>query len=196
MLSQACLSKRTWNLAVHVMDMFEQSKLKGQKLKLSNLLQKPEFKQNYLAPIRTLSETEQCNLLSEVISKEILLSDLQRRSNQIKQEKALKNAFVRMTNVGAWEEALQKYPQFTTKDQLERFMTVDMKKSVPKSFSDFCQRAMISECELSDTASTPSSLTINGTTAIVVELSPLDISGTLLKSCPSIHRGQPYSHEF
>lgn len=64
--SQASFTKNVWDLAVEVMDLFEHAKLKGQKLNLSTLLTKPEFKQQYFAPIRRLGEEEQCYLLTKV----------------------------------------------------------------------------------------------------------------------------------
>ena len=42
-----------------VMDLFENAKLKGQKLNLATLTTKPEFKQQYLAPIRSMDEADQ-----------------------------------------------------------------------------------------------------------------------------------------
>ena len=56
---QASLPKRVWGVAVKVMDLFENAKLKGQKLNLSTLTTKPEFKQQYLAPIRCMEEADQ-----------------------------------------------------------------------------------------------------------------------------------------
>ena len=53
--------------------MFQQSKLKGQKLNLATLKSKPEFKQQYLAPIRCLEEEEQCKLLKKVLNKDVEL---------------------------------------------------------------------------------------------------------------------------
>lgn len=41
--SQATVSKKVWSLVVEVMKMFESAKLKGQKLKLANLISKPAF---------------------------------------------------------------------------------------------------------------------------------------------------------
>ena len=64
--SQASFPKRVWDLAVEAMDLFQQAKLKGQKLNLSTLLTKPEFKQQYFAPIRRLAEDEQSYLLRKV----------------------------------------------------------------------------------------------------------------------------------
>ena len=54
--SQAAFTKKVWDLAVEVMDLFEHVKLKGQKLNLSTLLTKPDFKQQYFAPIRHVDE--------------------------------------------------------------------------------------------------------------------------------------------
>ena len=64
--SQASLPKHVWDLAVKVMDLFENAKLKGQKLNLATLTTKPEFKQQYLVPIRSLDEADQVTLLTKV----------------------------------------------------------------------------------------------------------------------------------
>ena len=40
------------------------------------LLSKPEFKQQYLAPIRVLEEEEQCQLLQKLLDREISLQQL------------------------------------------------------------------------------------------------------------------------
>ena len=62
-----------------VIDLYEQAKLKGQKLNLASLLAKPEFKQQHLAPIRALDEDEQCKLLQRVIDRELSLAELKSR---------------------------------------------------------------------------------------------------------------------
>ena len=108
---------------------------------MATLLHKPEFKQHYLSPIRTLKVEDQCHLLQRVISNEITLSELQREANRIKQKIALKAAFTTLTNVDSWDEAMDKFPHFTTDEHLDRFMNVDIRKNIPKTFADFCQRA-------------------------------------------------------
>ena len=98
------------------MDLFEQAKLKGQRLNLSTLLTKPEFKQQYFAPIRRLEESEQCCLLTkvgiyplsippiqwflciQVINGECSLADLKVEAADLKQMRALKTAFLHLTN--------------------------------------------------------------------------------------------------
>ncbi len=84
-----------WDLVVQVMDLLEQSKLKAQKLRMSTLLQKPEFKQNYLALIRTLPISDQCLLLQKVIAGETSLTKLQTAVSQLKQKVTLKTAFAK-----------------------------------------------------------------------------------------------------
>ena len=73
-----------WELATEVMDQFEYAKLKGQKLNLSTLLTKPEFKQQYLAPIRRLEEADQCQLLRKVVDGTCSLADLKAQAVEIK----------------------------------------------------------------------------------------------------------------
>ena len=130
-----------WLLATQVMDPYKQARLKGQKLKLATLIHKPKFKQNYLPPIRSLDEAVQCSLLQEVVDGKLSLAELQVQASKRKQVKNLHQAFIRLTTVSNWEEAQSTFPNFTTDDQLNRFLHLDLKKFIPKSFSDFFQEA-------------------------------------------------------
>ena len=112
------MAKPVWTLAVEVMDLFKKAKLKGQKLKLSSLMSEPDFKQQYLVPIRTLPENEQCSLLKRVIDGEISIANLKGEAGSIKQMECLKKAFLKLVNVETWAEAEESMPQFATTDQL------------------------------------------------------------------------------
>ena len=74
--SQATFSTRVWVLATDVMNLYEKAQLKGQKLNLATLISKPEFKQQYFAPIRSLNFDDQADLLSNVVSRELSLGEL------------------------------------------------------------------------------------------------------------------------
>ena len=113
--------------------------LKGQNLNMSHSLSKPEFKQQYLAPIRALSPSEQCDILEEVVRKEIALGDLKTLATKAKAMNSLKMLFTRLTNVDSWEMAQKRFPALATTSQLECFVGFDSKKTVPKAFQDFCQ---------------------------------------------------------
>ena len=135
------MSKPVWILAVKVMDLFKKSKLKGQKLKLSFLMSEPDFKQQYLAPVRTLQESDQCHLLQRVIDCEITIADLKEAAANIKQMDCLKKAFLKLVNFDTWEEAEEKLPIFATQEQLQKFSKLDLKRGIPQSFTEYCSRA-------------------------------------------------------
>lgn len=135
------------------MDLFENGKLKDQKLKLDNLMCKPEFKQQYLAPIRTLPEDDQCDLLQKVINKQIALNDLKILSAQRKTLLTLRNTFVRSTNCVSWEEAQEKFPLYASDTQLSKFQDCDIKKVIPRRFEEFCLRAKNSSTSSSSVTS-------------------------------------------
>ena len=184
---QAALPKRVWNMAIEVMDLFENAKLKGQKLNLSTLLTKPEFKQQYLAPIRRLNEHDQCTLLQEVINGGCSLADLKMKAGEIKQMNALQAAFLRLTNTETWEEAQEKYPLFASDAQLRKFLKVDLNKSVPQSFIDFCTRAKLSEAQ----SETPSGPVVKLGTSVGYVLSAkiTELSGQTVKAIYPEFRG-------
>ena len=137
------LPVRVWDRAVQVMDLFEQAKLKGQKLNLATLLSKSEFKQQYLAPIRVMEEDEQCQLLDQVITHTISLQELRGEAEKLKNIRALCTAFLRLTNTGSCEEAVQLYPQFTTDDQIKRFLYCDLKKVYRSHSATFVSESRI-----------------------------------------------------
>ena len=179
---QASLPKKVWRLAMNVIDLFEQAKLKGQKLNLSSLLSKPDFKQQYLAPIRALEEDDQCMLLERVISKEISLAELKTESSHIKQLHCLRIAFVRLTNADSWDSAKEKFPQFATDEQLLQFINLDLKKAIPKSFSDFCLRAKNSATSQLQSTSDAFTTSFNTVSARILKEKFTEISGTKIKN--------------
>ena len=92
-LHQATLAKPVWNLAVKVMDMFEMGSLKDQKLNVKQLVSKPEFKQQDLAPLHALPIDEQCSILTKVVQKEIPLNNIKDLSKRARQISTLKTMF-------------------------------------------------------------------------------------------------------
>ena len=165
------------------MDLFEQGRLKGQKLKLSSLQCKPDFKQQYLTPIRALTQADQMILLTELVELKISLQDLKAKANNLKCLYGLKAAFVKLTNSESWETAKARYPGFTSKSQLARFMGINMKKGVPQSFRDFCQRAKVGSSHLEEGDSLYSYRSQSGVPLIVNVLCYkfTEISGQVIK---------------
>ncbi len=47
------------------------------------------------------------------------------------------SAFAKLTNIESWDQAVDKFPAFATDDQLNRFLGIDIRKTIPKAF---CQQ--------------------------------------------------------
>ena len=176
--AQAALNKSTWDLAVQVMDLFEQAKLKSQKLCLASLTQKPEFKQNYLTPIRGLSVTDQCSLLQQIIDFDLSLEEMQKEANKIKQRSALQAIFVKLTNCQSWENAQEQFPHFATEGQLDRFLHANLKKAIPKALSGFCHWAKTS-CALQNLSG--SSITVRGRIGSLLVSAITEVNGNAIR---------------
>ncbi len=90
--------------------------------------------------------------------------------------KALRTAFVRLTNTDTWEAAQELYPHFATDDQLLKYIHVDLKKSIPQSFNDFCHRAKSSSS--ADKADGPMEVQFGAVTGTIIESNNVtEISG-------------------
>ena len=138
---QSSFPKQVWDLAVKVMDLFEKAKLKDQKLRSAAANTKPDFKQQYLAPIRCLESSDQCMLLEKCVSGHLSLKEMKSEAENLKRMYVLKKSFIKLTNTRSWEDATSKFPQCACESQLKRFLTLDMGKEIPKPFLDFCKRA-------------------------------------------------------
>lgn len=139
--SQSSMPKIVWDLAVTVMDLFEKAKLKDQKLRSSSTNAKPDFKQQYLAPIRCLELNDQCSLLERCKNGSISLKEMKNEAENFKKMYTLKKAFVKLTNAKNWEDAFTHHPRYATESQLKKFITLDVSKGIPQPFVDFCKHA-------------------------------------------------------
>lgn len=123
------------------MNDFEKVKLKDQKLKVSSTVAKPEFKQHFLAPIRSLEPSDQIFLLTRCKNKEISLAELKKEAIALKQLAMLKKNFIKLTNAVDWEDAVSQFPVFACEVELKKFIALDFTKGTPQAFVDFCKRA-------------------------------------------------------
>lgn len=104
--------------------------------------------------------------------------------------RALKTAFLRLTNTETWEEAMEEYPSFATEEHLRKFIRIDLHKSIPQPFADFCTRAKLSENEIS-TMSNNLLFKFKGSTACIVDAKTTELSGqTIMKNLSSFNGAQ------
>ena len=108
---------------------------------------------------------------------ECSLSDLKIEAADLKQVRALKTAFLRLTNTETWEEACEKFPQFASKGQLQKFIRMDLNKSIPQPFADFCTRAKHSESESDCTSPNNFYVKFHHSIACVVDSKTTELSG-------------------
>jgi len=126
------------------MDLYKTGKIKlssCEQTNNKNRLTEPEFKQQYLAPIRTLKEHDQCCLLQKIINGELPILGLKAAAFTIKQIDMLKTTFLNHVNIDTWEEAQERLPLFAKTEVLAQFSHLNFSSSVPKSFTEFCTRA-------------------------------------------------------
>ena len=106
---QASFSKAAWTLTVKIMDLFEQGKIKDQKLSIRQLTSKPDFKQQYLQPVQCLPDSFKLQILTSVAEKDMSFSELKKAATDYRAEQAVQNTFCKCTNT-TWEGACRRYP--------------------------------------------------------------------------------------
>ena len=81
----------------------------------------------------------------------------------------------------SWDDARNQFPEFATDEQLLKFIHLDLKKAIPKSFSDFCPRAKNSADTL-QLQSSAFSTSFNAESAHILQAKFTEISGIKIKS--------------
>ena len=93
-----------------------------------------------LKSFHQLQDLKECN---------ISLKDLATECASLKMLLKVQSAFVKGTNCDSWEEAVSKYPDFCTAEQLKPFARLNFSsKALPDQFLRFCLQA-IQACESS-----------------------------------------------
>lgn len=163
------------------MEMYENGRLKDQKARCGVKATKPEFKQQYLAPIRCLNLMDQCDLLLKCKAREMSLAEMKKQAEMLKKLDTLKKHFVKLTNSRSWEDAKDRLQPFASETELKKFTTLQVTKEVLQSFVNFCKRAKVSkETGLS---STQDRITKYGELiAVTLQSNLSDISGQVIKA--------------
>ena len=128
-------------------DMFEAGDIKGQTLTSKQLMTKPEVKQTQFQCLLPLNEDIQEQLLSQVISQDLSLKDLKKKCEKEKKMCDLQEKFVHLTNSKSWKDAETRFPVHTKRNQLEQFLALNIRKSTPQAFSQFCAQAVLHTAE-------------------------------------------------
>lgn len=101
-----------------------------------------DLKGNQFKCLRGLEVPEVHRLLIELKNSKISLKEMGNECATIKQMQKVQVAFIRGTNCKNWDEPCERFPLFTTAEQLEPFKKLDFSgKTLPPTFMKFCQRA-------------------------------------------------------
>ena len=139
--SQAAFSPPVWEQALKVIELFEDGKLKNQKLNKKSLVSKPEFKQQHFQCIHNLNPSFQQKVLEQAVNREITLEEMKRKANDYRALENIRKAFMKCTN-STWDEAKERYPWHTTDDRLRQFLSLNFIKNLPDSFHSYCNSAI------------------------------------------------------
>lgn len=144
MLRCAVVNEELWDLYMKTFDKFEAGELKDQTLTSKQLMTKPEVKQTQFQCLLPLDEDVQKGLLSQVLLKELSLKELKVKCGKEKKMSDLRDKFVHLTNSKSWKDAESRFPLHARSDQLEQFISLNVKKTAtPHPFSQFCAAAVL-----------------------------------------------------
>lgn len=96
--------RSVWQVAINVMNAYENGDLKDQKLNQKQLLSAPEFKQHLLQPIHNLPKSFQVDVLEDVLAKHISLQEMKVSSVTFRSMEVIKKIFVHVTSSKNWKK--------------------------------------------------------------------------------------------
>jgi mannosyltransferase OCH1-like enzyme len=141
----ASLPSPTFALISTIFDEYSKGMLKGQKLPRSKKSPSKvlELKGSNFKCLRGIEPSVAESLLSEISEGEMSLSELQIQCQDIKQLGKIQSSFIKATNCPSWKDAYEKYPLFTSSDNLEPFKKLNFNQpTIPDDFIKYCQLAM------------------------------------------------------
>ena len=139
----ASLPRVAYGYLTTVYQMFANGTLKSQHVprsKKGTLAKPPDLKGSKFKCLRGISDENVCRLLQEISERKISLIEMISECSSLKQLQKVQLAFLKGTNCNSWEEAVIKYPTFTTAEQLEPFKKLNFSAKLPEQFLKFCQR--------------------------------------------------------
>lgn len=93
--------------------------------------------------LRGLDEESVHDLLQNVKDKKLSLMKLNETCRELKKLQTLRKLFVKEVGSISWEEAVAKFPHYTTDDQLKQFLNITVRNdATPPSFLHHCQKAL------------------------------------------------------
>lgn len=150
----ASLPKESFEALKLIYHMFMDAELKSQSVprsKKGTTAKQLDLKGSQFKCLRGLEVLEVHRLLVELKNSKLSLKEMSCECATMKQVQKVQAAFIRGTNCKNWTDACDKFPLFTTAEQLEPFKKLDFSgKTLPPTFMKFCQHATTSAAACAD----------------------------------------------
>lgn len=95
-------------------------------------------------------------LLKDVLNKKLPLRELNKVCKEKKRTLTLKSVYLKEIQEKTWDAAIEKYPQFSTEENLQQFMALpyikDKKAGVHPALKQFCQKVVKSRLQQTTTS--------------------------------------------
>ena len=78
------------------------------------------------------------SILEDVATQKISVKDISDKAMQERKKLDIRKSFVTLTNMTSWEEAVDKFPQETSEDNLMQFKELNFKKEIPQVNIKLC----------------------------------------------------------
>lgn len=196
----AALSCESFQLLEKIYSSYSEGKLKNQVVSRSKkgINSFPDLKGSTFKPFRGLDQNTVHELLQQIQRRESSIKEAVSQCNDIKALQKIQASFLKVTNADDWEDAVAKYPQYTTPHKLEPFKSLNFNdpKKIPPQFLKFCQQAMVNS-QISNNSNDDNEkdeddifrIEVDGIKGIIWKHTPLSINpenfvGLRLTACP------------
>ena len=140
----ASLPQQAYHILLELFELYKNGKIKSQvisrsKQSIGNGQQ--DCKGGSIFVHCNLDEDTVVNLLMKVVNGEWSLPEMGKECAMTK-KRNIQQAFLSQLTLLNWEEAVEKYPQYTNTKAIDQFLPLNYQKGIPQQFVDFCQHAV------------------------------------------------------
>ncbi|XP_015761745.1 PREDICTED: uncharacterized protein LOC107340856 [Acropora digitifera] len=133
----------------HAFDLFkikdQTSSVSQARKLLSGAIQQPNLVASKFKCIRGLETRHLSGLLRKIADGKLSFAELKQHASEIKDLQVLKTGFVKKTGCKSWEEAVERFPDFTSDDLLKQFSGSIKKGKAGTDYQALIERALKTE---------------------------------------------------
>ena len=129
----AVLPEDVYNALDGVFTTYSAGKLKGQKLKISELLSGGDLKVHHLKSFAQIADPRcQLEFLKEFQRGQYTLDQFKMEAHKVKGRQECQHQFCRQVGVSTWKQATEEFPQHTSVQVMDRFHGISFRKRLPE----------------------------------------------------------------